>query len=138
MQNWKAFAVICGFAFVAAFASPRESQAAAADEHAGHHPAGSSGAQGAPVPATKNAMQFMREMHDKMLNAKTAAERQALMADHMKAMQGGMAMMKNMMSMGGSMGDGKVMSADMAKNQPMMEGCMLMMQMMMQRLSNQP
>ena len=40
-------------------------------------------------------------MHQKMMNAKTPAERQALMADHMKAMQGGMAMMKEMHGMGG-------------------------------------
>ncbi|MGL6108818.1 MAG: hypothetical protein ACRC2B_01835 [Rubrivivax sp.] len=46
-------------------------------------------------------MKAMQEMHQKMMNAKTPAERQALMADHMKAMQGGMAMMKEMHGMHG-------------------------------------
>ena len=41
-------------------------------------------------------MKAMKDMHQKMMNAKTPAERQALMADHMKAMQDGMAMMKEM------------------------------------------
>jgi hypothetical protein len=38
----------------------------------------------------------MQEMHEKMMAARTPAERQALMADHMKAMQDGMAMMGQM------------------------------------------
>jgi len=138
MYKWKTVAVISGFALVSAFAIPGEVQAAAADEHAGHHPAGADSVQAPSGPAMQREMKFMREMHDKMMNAKTAGERQALMADHMKAMQGGMDMMKKMMSMGGSMSGGKGMSADMAKHQPMMEGCMMMMQMMMQRLPSQP
>ena len=35
-------------------------------------------------------------MHEKFLAAKTPEERQALMAEHMKLMQDGMAMMKQM------------------------------------------
>jgi hypothetical protein len=38
-------------------------------------------------------MKRMQEMHQKMMAAKTPEERQALMAEHMKAMQGGMSMM---------------------------------------------
>ena len=38
----------------------------------------------------------MKDMQQKMMTAKTPAERQALMADHMKVMQDGMAMMKEM------------------------------------------
>jgi len=37
-------------------------------------------------------MKSMQDMHKKMLDANSPAQRQALMADHMKAMQGGMAM----------------------------------------------
>jgi hypothetical protein len=96
-------------------------------------------------------MKAMQEMHQKMMNAKTPAERQALMADHMKAMQGGMAMMKEMHGMHGmgaaggkapmpgmggmggmgGMADGKGMPADMAARHQMMADHMAMMQMMM-------
>ena len=48
-------------------------------------------------------MKAMQEMHAKMMAAKTPEERNALMADHMKAMRGGMAMMEGMSGMG-SMG----------------------------------
>ena len=90
-------------------------------------------------------MKVMHEMHQKMKNAKTPDERQALMADHMKAMQGGMAMMKDMSGMGamgakpamagmGSMGGGKGMPADMAMHHRMMAQRMDMMQMMMEMM----
>ena len=75
-------------------------------------------------------MKAMRDMHTKMMNAKTPEERQAMMADHMKAMQGGMGMMKGMSGMG-AMGDPKGMSADMAQHHKMMTQHMEMMQMMM-------
>ena len=106
--------------------------------------------------ASDSRMKAMQEMHQNMVNASTPAERQALMADHMKAMQGGMAMMKEMqaqamhgaggmggmgdMGMTGSsggaapmacMGDGKGMPTDMAKRHQMMADHMAMMQMMM-------
>jgi hypothetical protein len=101
-------------------------------------------------------MKSMQEMHQKMVNATTPADRQALMADHMKAMQGGMAMMKEMHAMhagsgsggmgmmgssGGAapmagMGDGKGMPADMAKRHQMMADHMAMMQTMMDMMSD--
>jgi len=108
---------------------------------------------GAPSPMAtmEPRMKTMQEMHQKMMNAKTPAERQALMADHMKAMQGGMAMMKEMHGMHGmgaavgkapmpgmagmagmgGMADGKGMPADMAARHQMMTDHMAMMQMMM-------
>jgi hypothetical protein len=98
----------------------------------------------APVPGMQDRMKAMREMHDKMMNAKTPAERQALMADHMKAMQDGMEMMKGMGGKGGmgAMGSGMGMPADPAKRQQMMEARLdmmqMMMDMMMQRLPNPP
>jgi len=105
------------------------------------------------MAATEPRMQAMQEMHQKMVNASTPAERQALMADHMKAMQGGMAMMKGMPGAGGmgamgtmgspggaapmtGMGDGKGMPADMAKRQQMMSDHMDMMQMMMAMMAD--
>lgn len=91
-----------------------------------HHPAA--------APASSDAMQermkLMQGMHEKMKNAKTPEERQALMAEHMKAMEGGMAMMRGMQD--------KAMPMDPAQRQKMMEQRMDMMQsmmdMMMQRM----
>ena len=90
-----------------------------------------------PMADMQPRMKAMHEMHHKMMNAKTPAERQALMADHMKAMQDGMAMMKDMhggmQGMAGmaGMGDGKAMPADMARRHQMMTDHMAMMQLMM-------
>lgn len=106
--------------------------------------------------AMDTRMKAMQEMHQKMVDATTPAERQALMADHMKAMQGGMAMMKEMhampagsgsggMGMMGSPGgaapmagmcDGKDMPADMAKRHQMMTDHMAMMQTMMDMMAD--
>ena len=85
-------------------------------------------------------MKVMQEMHQKMMNAKTPEERSALMADHMKAMRGGMSMMKGMSAMDGkgsmegmgAMADTKGMPADMAKHHKTMEQRMTTMQMMME------
>ena len=93
----------------------------------------------APMPPMEPRMKAMQEMHQKMMNAKTPEERNALIADHMKAMQGGMSMMNGMGSMDGkgamegmgAMADAKSMPADMAKHHKMMEQRMTTMQMMM-------
>jgi len=148
MNSLKSLAALTAIAFVSACASPGASNPAKADEHAGHHPDATAAAA---MPAMQDRMKAMREMHDKMMNAKTPAERQALMAEHMKSMQDGMGMMKGMGgmagmgamgSMGGGMGDGKGMPAEMAKRHQMMEGRMemmqMMMEMMMQRLPSPP
>ena len=81
-------------------------------------------------------MKTMHDVHVKMKNAKTPEERQALMADHMKAMQGGMGMMKGMSGMSGMSGMGAMagqagMPADIAQHQKMMGQHMSMMEMMM-------
>jgi len=142
-------------------------------DHEAHHPAGAasapkSKAPSAKPPATKASaakssaavkqnvermdkqMMMMGEMHQKMMGAKSAEERSALMGEHMKAMQDGMSMM-NMMKgpgMGGSgmagggmngpgMGgaqDNKSMPGNMEDRQQMMEKRMDMMQMMMQMM----
>jgi hypothetical protein len=100
-------------------------------------------------------MKAMQDMHQKMVNASTPAERQALMADHLKAMQGGMAMMKEMHTMHGAggmggmdtmgspggaapmagMGGRKGMPTDMAKRHQMMADHMAVMQMMMDMMA---
>ena len=100
-------------------------------DHAAHHPAGASAPPASKAPAIKPqkaastpasdvTMKSMREMHDKMMAAKTSEERQALMADHMKAMQDGMAMMGQMK------GEKSGMSSEaMAKRMDMMEKMMM-------------
>ena len=110
----------------------------------------------ASMAAPDSRMKAMQEMHQKMVNASTPADRQALMADHMKAMQGGMAMMKEMQAMQGAggmggmgmmgssgsaapmagMGDSKGMQADMAKRHQMMTDHMAMMQTMMDMMAD--
>lgn len=105
-----------------------------------------SGSATAPEPSMEPRMRAMQDMHQKMMDAKTPAERQALMADHMKAMQGGMAMMKEMHAKPGA-GDmsgmacmsgmgavGKDMPADMGRRHQMMGDHMAMMEMMMQMM----
>ncbi|MFW2358340.1 hypothetical protein [Hydrogenophaga sp.] len=67
----KTFAALSTLALLAACAGPRGSHGMAAMEHMHSTPA-------------------MQAMHDKVKNAKTPEERQALMAEHMKAMDCGM------------------------------------------------
>jgi hypothetical protein len=126
---------------------------AAEPDHAAHHPPGASAPAPAPAPpAAKRpeppvsraqadaTMKSMRAMHDKMMAAKTPEERQALMADHMKAMQDGMAMMGRMKGgnpgggMGGMGAAGGGMGGGMAMNPETMGMRMDMMEMMMQMM----
>ena len=98
-------------------------------------PMGSAPSTGMATPertaAMDGQMKTMRDMHTKMMNAKTPDERQALMGEHMKAMQGGMGMMKGMSGMSDSTG----MQADMAQRHTNMAQHTAMMQMMMDMMS---
>ncbi len=105
----------------------------------GMHPSPPSTGMGSasmPMAAMDPRMKAMKDMHEKMTSAGTPSERQALMADHMKAMQGGMAMMKEgnggMQGMGGAQGT----APDMAMHHRMMADHMVMMQMMMDMMSD--
>ena len=124
-----------------------------AAEHAAHHPADGASAPSAKAPAAKPPatgsagmadmdahMKAMRAMHDRMAAAKTAKEREALMAEHMKLMQQGMVMMGGMPGGMGGMGMGAMPGAaasapmDPQMRQQMMEKRMDMMQSMMQMM----
>ena len=117
-------------AVVATLAAVSASSFAQDDQHKAHHPAGAASAA-MPAPATGKPagmpdmammdkhMKAMQAMHEKMASAKTPAEREALMAEHMKLMQEGMSMM-------GGMAPGKA-PANTAARQQMMEKCMDMM-----------
>lgn len=80
-----------------------------------------------PMAKMDAQMKTMREMHEKMMGARTAEERSAMMAGHMKAMQDGMTMMNGMPAMPG-------MHGDMAARQQMMEKQMGMMRSMMEMM----
>jgi hypothetical protein len=96
--------------------------------HAAHHPP--AGKTAAAPGGMDSMMKSMHQMHDKMMAAKTPDERAALMKDHMKVMQEGMAMMGQMRGGGMSM-DPEMMG----KRMDMME---MMMQMMMDREAAKP
>ena len=93
------------------------------DEHAGHHPGDTqNGVATQPAPAATavpapdafdRQMKAMQEMHKKMQAAKAPAERSALMDEHMKLMQSGMAMMGAGNS--GGMGMGMMQQGAQAK-----------------------
>jgi len=99
--------------------------ATSAEDHARHHPPGAN-----PPAAAKADQQMMqmREMHRKMRAARTPQERQALMAEHMKAMQGGMSMMCEMGAASPAGG------AAPAAGEMMMKRCMEMKDMTMQMM----
>ncbi len=127
-------------------ATAAQAWAASNDQTDPHHPAESAPAPKAKAipgksnPAmsrTDDQMKTMQEMHDKMMAAKTPEERNALMAEHMKTMQDGMAMM-NGMSQGGKasmQGDAPARMQMMEKRMEVMQS---MMQMMMDRLAAAP
>ena len=115
-------------------------------QHQGHHPTEPSAATptatpSAPTSASTSArpdqamagmdahMKAMQEMHEKMMAAKTPEQRKALMAEHMKLMQGGMKMMGDM-----SPGGAGAMKCDMGEQHGQMEKRMQMMQSMMQMM----
>jgi hypothetical protein len=116
----------------AAAPAPRTPAPAAA---ASTSPAGPMGVTGQPAGMEKH-MKAMREMHEKMAKARTPKEREALMAEHMKLMQEGMAMMDGMKGMGGMAPQGAVApaSATPAARMQALEQRMDMMQSMMQMM----
>jgi len=87
------------------------------------------------MAAMDSKMKTMRAMHEKMMNAKTPEEKKALMAEHMKTMQDGMAMMSMMggAGMGGMQGQ-KPMPGNIKQRQQMLEKRMEMMETMMQMM----
>jgi hypothetical protein len=93
-------------------------------------------------------MKLMREVHKKMMRAKTPEERSALMPDYMKAMHDGKVMMAGMKTVSSKDKHGRVttrrvqdkvsISPDMAIRYQHMEERMEMMQSMMQKTMDNP
>ena len=102
MTTSRTLAALSVAALLGACANPGPMNAASPAAGTSPMAMGASGSMLAPGARMKE----MQEMHQKMANASTPAERQALMADHMKAMQGGMAMMKEMHAINGAGGMG--------------------------------
>ena len=152
MTRIRTFVALSATALLGACASPGTMNAPSPAAGTAPMAMGSSGSMAAP----DSRMKAMQEMHQKMMKASTPAERQALVAEHMKAMQGGMAMMKEMHAthgaggMGGmgmmclsgdtapraAMGDGQGLPTDMAKRHQMMADHMAMMQMMLDMMAD--
>jgi len=109
------------------------SAAKPAEAHETHHPAADAAPRVDPARFDQQ-MKTMQEMHQKMMAAKTPAERAALMKDHMKAMQDGMAMMGQMHTSNGK-GGTRMSPEMMSKRMDMME---MMVQMMMDRDGMKP
>ena len=100
------------------------------------------------VGPTDTQLKVMQAMHDKMMAARTPEERNALMAEHMKATQEGMGMMKGMGDVGanransanganggmGAMAGPKRPPTSMSERQTTMEQRMDMMQTMMEMM----
>ena len=138
MNAIRTLAALSFAALATACANPGAMNAAPAAEtsHGMAH-----GGTSMPMAAMEPRMKAMRDMHQRMMAVKSPAERQALMAEHMKAMQEGMAMMKEMhcgmQGMGGMAGmdHSKGMPAGMAQRHQMMTEHMAMMQMMMDMMA---
>lgn len=106
------------------------------EDHSAHHPPGSPPpAAAAPRAAAPDAfdkqMKAMQDMHQRMQAAKTPTERAALMDEHMKLLQSGMAMMGQMRGMGGPGATGG--SGGMGMHQQMERRMAMMEQMMVDR-----
>jgi hypothetical protein len=111
-----------------------------------HHEAGSTGEMDGAMVHMDAQIKLMHDMHVKMTAAKTPAERNALMAEHMKTMQSGMDMMSGMMAKDdmaamdgmpgmGKLGDSKAPTPEqMAKHHSMMKKHMQMKQKHMQMM----
>ena len=104
----------------------------------------SSMSMSSPMGQMDEHMKTMQALHNRMISATTPEERQKVMEEQRKEMQGGMATMNQMMqggAMTGGMGPGtmgqKGKPADPGAQMQMMQKRMDMMQMMMQTMMDQ-
>ena len=142
----KSVAIAIGSALVLAAGMPLAQDAKA--------PASNPKATAAQSPSTMNTssqirqmderMKTMQALHDRTMSATTPEERQKVMDEQRKEMQGSMAMMNQMMQGGAKMGGmGAGMTgqagkpADASVQLQMMQKRMDMMQMMMQTMQDQ-
>ena len=122
----------------------QDMKAPASNPNAAAMQSGSSMNMSSQMGQMDDHMKKMQALHDKMMSANTPEERQKVMDEQRKEMQGGMAMMNPMMqggAMTGGMGSGmtgqKGKPADATSQMQMMQKRMDMMQMMMQTMMDQ-
>ncbi|MCB1905859.1 MAG: hypothetical protein KDH15_00690 [Rhodocyclaceae bacterium] len=102
-----------------------------------HHSPRMSG-EAMPIEQMKQNLQSMESQIDRIANAKTDAERQAALGEHMATMRAQMEMMSGSGMMAACpMGDAG-MAGDMGRRMHQMEQRMDMMQMMMQGMMGKP
>jgi len=138
-------AIACAFLGVAAWPADPE-------DHKVHRPEPAASPAKDDMARMDIQMKSMQEMNEKMMSAKTPKERNALMADHMTAMQVGVSMMSDAgqdSMKGGMPADTGTRQQMVGKQMDMMETSMQMMdkrmglmetsmQMMMERLPAPP
>jgi hypothetical protein len=142
----QAFAIAVGTAVLLAAGMPlaQNTKAPASNPTPTATQSGQSMNKGGQMGQMDEHIKKMQALHDKMTSATTPEERQKVMDDQRKEMQGGMAMMSPMMQGGGMMGgmEGGTMGqkgkpADATTQMQMMQKRMDMMQMMMQTMMDQ-
>ena len=134
----KSLALAVGTVVLLAAGMPlaQNAKAGASNPNAAAMQSGSSMNMGSQMGQMDDRMTKMQALHDKMTSATTPEERQTVMDEQRKEMQGGMAMMSPMMQGGAMMGQ-KGKPADANTQMQMMQKRMDMMQMMMQTMMDQ-
>ena len=109
--------------------------------HSHDHPPGKAATKGSASKAAKEKMagmdaqmKQMMAMHEKMMAGKTPEERRAMMAEHMKSMRDGMAMMDGSGGGRSGMGMPKGAAPGAGMSHEMMEKRVDMMQQMMKMM----
>lgn len=142
----KSLAIAVGTVGLLAAGMPlaQDAKAPASNSNATAMQSGSSMKMGSQMGQMDERMKTMQALHDKMMSASTPEERQKVMDEQRKEMQGGMAMMNQMMQGGammGGMGTGtmaqKGKAPDANVQMQMMQKRMDMMQTMMQTMMDQ-
>ena len=142
----KSFAIAIGTALLFAAGMPfaQDAKAPTSTPKAAANQPGSSMSMSSSMAQMEEHMKTMQSLHNRMVSATTPEERQKVMDEQRKEMQGSMAMMNQMMqggAMQGGMGAGtmgqKGKPADAGAQMQMMQKRMDMMQMMMQTMLDQ-
>jgi hypothetical protein len=142
----KSLAIAVGTIVLLAAGMPmaQDAKAPASSTNAAAMQSGSSMTMNSQMGQMDEHMKKMQALHDKMASAATSEDRQKVMDEQRKEMQGSMAMMNPMMQGGAMMGGagGSTMGqkgrpADANAQMQMMQKRMDMMQMMMQTMMDQ-
>ena len=144
MKKSVAIAISTALAFAAGTSLAQDPKAPTASPSATATQPRASMTTSSPMGQMDEHMKSMQALHDRMLSATTPEERQRVMDEQRKEMQGSMGMMNQMMHGGttpGGMGTGMMgqrgMPADTGAQLQMMQKRMDVMQMMMQTMMDQ-